>query len=102
MKSTNDISNLCIIFALLILIVYQWKGLPIPRQCRHQEPDNGADPVAKGFPELNKLEARYRLTIELVTNLPLTSKQNFRLAWPVLARPKHNFCYVVNRRLVTT
>ena len=35
----------------------------------------------------------YRVTIQLVTNLPVTSKQKFcfGLAWPSLARPKRNF-----------
>ena len=30
------------------------------------------------------------------------TKVPFGLVCPGLARPKHNFCYVVNRRLVTT
>ena len=46
----------------------------------------------------------YRVTIQLVQNLPLTSKQKFRfgLDWPGLARPKRNFCFEVNRRFCTS
>ena len=43
---------------------------------------------------------RYRVTIHLVQNLPLTSKQKFHfgLACPDLARPKRNFSFEVNGR----
>ena len=46
----------------------------------------------------------YRVTIPLVQNLPLTSKQKFRfgLARPGQARPKRNFCFKVNGRFVTS
>ena len=42
----------------------------------------------------------YRVTIQLVANLPLTSEQKFRfgLVRPGQARPKGNFCFEVNRR----
>ena len=42
----------------------------------------------------------YRVTIPLVQNLPLTTKQKFRfdLGRPGEARPKRNFCFEVNRR----
>ena len=45
----------------------------------------------------------YKVTHQVVTNLPLTSKQKFRfgLARPGQARPKQNFCFEVNRRFVT-
>ena len=38
---------------------------------------------------------RYRVTIQLVQNLPLTSKPKFSfgLARPVQSRPKRNFCF---------
>ena len=43
---------------------------------------------------------KYRVTITLVQNLPLTSQQKFcfGLTCPALARPKRNFCFEVNRR----
>ena len=46
----------------------------------------------------------YRVTIQLVQNLPLTSKQKFLfcLDWPGLARPKRNFCFKVNGRFCTS
>ena len=47
----------------------------------------------------------YRVTHQVVTNLPLTSKQKlfcFGLARPGQVRPKWNFCYEVNGRFVTT
>ena len=46
----------------------------------------------------------YRVTIQLVANLPLTSKQKFcfGLAWPGLARPKRNLCSEVNGRFATS
>ena len=46
----------------------------------------------------------YRVNIQLVANLPLTSEQKFRfgLAWPGLARPKRNFCSEVNGRFATS
>ena len=46
----------------------------------------------------------YRVTIQLVANLPLTSKQKFHfgLACPSLARPKWNFCFEVNGRFATS
>ena len=45
----------------------------------------------------------YRVTEQLVKNLPLTSEQKFRfgLACPDLARPKRNFCFEVNGRFCT-
>ena len=48
--------------------------------------------------------ARYRVTIQLVGNLPLTSKQKFHfgLARPGQARPKRNLSFEVNRRFVTS
>ena len=46
----------------------------------------------------------YRVTIPLVKNLQLTSRQKFRfgLACPGLARPKRNFCLEVNWRFCTS
>ena len=46
----------------------------------------------------------YRVTIQLVTNLPLTSKQKFHfgLARPLHARLKQNLCFEVNGRFVTS
>ena len=41
----------------------------------------------------------YRVTHQVVTNLPLTSKHKFCIG---LARPKRNFCSDVNGRFVTT
>ena len=45
-----------------------------------------------------------RVTIPLVQNLQLTSRQKFRfgLACPGLARPKRNFCLEVNWRFGTS
>ena len=45
-----------------------------------------------------------RVTHQVVTNLPLTSKQKFSFgpARPGQARPKRNFCFEVNGRFVTT
>ena len=47
---------------------------------------------------------KYRVTIQLVANLPLTLKLKFRfgLACPGLARPKWNFCFEVNGRFATS
>ena len=45
---------------------------------------------------------KYRVTIPLVQNLLLTSKQKFRLACPGLARPKRNFCFSVNGKFSTS
>ena len=44
----------------------------------------------------------YRVTIQLVQNLPLTSKHKFHFGmdWPGLARPKLNFCFDINGRFV--
>ena len=64
---------------------------------------------------------KYRVTIQLVMNLHMISKQKFHLAWPglawpglawpglawpglawhSLARPKQNFCFGVNGRFIT-
>ena len=46
----------------------------------------------------------YRVTHQVVTSLPLTSKQKFRfgLARPDLSRPKRNFCIEVNGRFCTS
>ena len=46
----------------------------------------------------------YRVTIPLVQNLMLSSKQKFRfgLARPGKARPKRNLCFEVNRRFRTS
>ena len=46
----------------------------------------------------------YRVTGQLVQNLPLTSKQKFRfgLARPGQARPKRNFYFEVNSRFCTS
>ena len=46
----------------------------------------------------------YRVTEQLVQNLPLTSKQKLRfgLACPSLARPRRNLCFEVNRRFCTS
>ena len=46
----------------------------------------------------------YRVTIQLVANLPLTSEQRsrFGLARPGQARPKRNFCYEDNGRFATS
>ena len=46
----------------------------------------------------------YRVTIQLVTKLLLTSKQNFSfgLARPGEARPKQNFYFEVSGRFVTS
>ena len=46
----------------------------------------------------------YRVTIQLVQNLRLTSRQKFRfgLVCPGLARPKRNFCLEVNWRFCTS
>ena len=46
----------------------------------------------------------YRVTIQLVANLPLTSKQKFHfgLARPGQSRPKRNFSFEVNRRFATS
>ena len=45
----------------------------------------------------------YRVTHQVVTNLPLTPKQKFRfgLAW-LWPKPKQNFCFDVNLRFYTT
>ena len=50
------------------------------------------------------LHTFYRVTIQLVANLPLTSRQKFRfdLARPGQARPKRNLCFEVNGRSNTT
>ena len=46
----------------------------------------------------------YRVIIQLVANLPLTSEQKFRfgLARPGQAGPKRNFCFEVNGRFATS
>ena len=46
----------------------------------------------------------YRVTIQLVMNLPLTSKQKFRfgLARTGLDRPNRNFCFEVNEGFDTS
>ena len=46
----------------------------------------------------------YRVTNQVVTNLPLTAKQkiHYGLARPGKARPKQNFCFEVMGRFVTT
>ena len=46
----------------------------------------------------------YRVTHQVVTNLPLTSKQKFRfgLACHGLAKPRRNFSFDVNGRFVIT
>ena len=46
----------------------------------------------------------YRVTIQVVANLLLTSKQKLPigLARPGQARPKQNFCFEVNGRFATT
>ena len=46
----------------------------------------------------------YRVTIQLVQNLLLTTKPKFRfgLAWPGLVRPKQNFIFEVNGRFGPT
>ena len=48
----------------------------------------------------HEIQCFYRETHQVVTNLPLTSKQKlcFGLARPVQARPKQNFCFAVNGR----
>ena len=48
--------------------------------------------------------ALYRVTIQLVANLPLTSEQKFRfgLDRPGQARPERNFCFEVNGRFATS
>ena len=50
------------------------------------------------------MQYTYRVTIPLVQNLQLTSRQKFRfgLACSGLARPKRNFCFEVNGRFGTT
>ena len=51
-----------------------------------------------------EMEGNYKVTIQLVANLPLTSKLKFRfgLACPCLARPKRNFGFEVNGRFATS
>ena len=45
-----------------------------------------------------QIVTKYRVTIPLVQNLPLTSKQTFRFGLGRIgqARPKRNFCFEVN------
>ena len=52
----------------------------------------------------NDSRLKFRVTIPLVQHLQLTSRQKFRfgLACPDLARPRRNFCLVVNRRFCTS
>ena len=54
--------------------------------------------------EGGKRKTMYRVTIQLMANLPLTSKVKFcfGLACPGLARPKWNFCFEVNGRFATS
>ena len=55
--------------------------------------------------EAVRLDAkRYRVTHQVVTNLPLTSKQKFSfgLAWSGLTRPKQNFGFEFNGRFCTS
>ena len=51
-----------------------------------------------------RLAGMYRVTIQLVQNLPLTTKQKLRfgLTRPGKARPKRHFCFEVNGRFCTT
>ena len=48
--------------------------------------------------------AKYRVTIQVGTNLPLTSKRKFcfGLDEPGLVRPKRNVCFEVNGRFSPT
>ena len=63
-----------------------------------------AEDFKKTFPTLPSDErlivGMYRVTIQLVQNLRLTSRQKFRfgLVCPGLARAKRNFCFTVNGR----
>ena len=45
-----------------------------------------------------------RVTHQVESNLPLTSKQKFRfgLSWSGQARPKQNFCFDVNGKFGST
>ena len=47
------------------------------------------------------LKTHYRVTIQVVSNLPLTTKQRLCF-WYKLLKLKQNFCYNVNGRLGTT
>ena len=54
--------------------------------------------------KVSEVVIRYRVTQQVVANLPLTSKQKFRfgLAWTGLTRSKQNLCIKVNGRFGTT
>ena len=56
--------------------------------------------LAKCFTSKVLILIEYRVTEQLVQNLPLNSNQKFRfgLARPGQARPKRNFCFEVNGR----
>ena len=41
------------------------------------------------------MKSKYRVTIQLVQNLPLTSKQKFRVAWHGLAWPGQSGTFVL-------
>ena len=83
----------------------------ICRSCDNTEQnDQGVGPgdvelqVTQNGHALHVWSTAYRVTHQVVTNLPLTSKQKFRfsLARPGQARPKQNFCFEVNGRFITT
>ena len=54
----------------------------------------------KIFVSISKRKEKYRVTITLILNLQLSSRQKFRfgLTCPALARPKRKFCLEVNMR----
>ena len=66
--------------------------------------ERGDDLDFKLARDSNKVGVLYRVTITLVQNLLLTSKQKFRfgLARAGQVRPKRNFWFEVNGRFATT
>ena len=70
---------------------------------QHSYPTTWTNQKTCIFAMLAMIHSTYRVTIQLVQNLLLTSKLKFRfgLARPGQARPKRNFCFEVNGRFCT-